>query len=278
LSKQDQVNVAETLRITEQSDPGQSLRDWYYRVLQRPEARYIARQVCWILKVQGQPAFYLSLRDLNDLPDLIKSLSLPEDHGNDYYNDLAVFVGSSSLIPVETCPGVSAPVLAVDQLFRFSLDAMFDHAYDHIVDKLKKKKGDLPKEEEDSRRNESKKKLKEIFHILAQSSDNFGDTYEGRALNYLAVRYAPVYEHYFLKCQYLPDAADDADPDRFYYLASVTVTPSPLTRVSVGKHIVDVIISYQNPKNSVIQKYFVRVDVSYMFPMIVNHYSPYIDR
>jgi hypothetical protein len=268
LSKQDQgIDVPERFRIAEQSEPGQSLRDWYYRVLRRPEARYIARQVSWILKVQGQPAYYLSLRDLNDLPDLIECLSLPEDHDDDYYKDLAVFVGSSSLTPVETCQGVLAPVLAVDQLFRFSLDAM----YNHIIERSKEKKGALY-----SLKPSEQNALKEIFYILAQSSDNFGDTDQGRALNYLAVRYAPVYEEYLLKCSLLPRAEDGAD--RAYYLVGVAATASPLTRVSVGKRIVDVIVSYQNQRNSVIQKYFVRVDVTYLFPMIVNHYGPYIDR
>lgn len=268
LSKQDQgIDVPERFRIAEQSEPGQSLRDWYYRVLRRPEARYIARQVSWILKVQGQPAYYLSLRDLNDLPDLIECLSLPEDHDDDYYKDLAVFVGSSSLTPVETCQGVLAPVLAVDQLFRFSLDAM----YNHIIERSKEKKGALY-----SLKPSEQNALKEIFYILAQSSDNFGDTDQGRALNYLAVRYAPVYEEYLLKCSLLPRAEDGAD--RAYYLVGVAATASPLTRVSVGKRIVDAIVSYQNQRNSVIQKYFVRVDVTYLFPMIVNHYGPYIDR
>jgi hypothetical protein len=268
LSKQDQgIDMPERFRITGQSEPAQSLRDWYYRVLRRPEARYIARQLSWILKVQGQPAYYLSLRDLNDLPDLIECLSLPEDHDDDYYKDLAVIVGLSALTPVETSRGVLAPVLAVDQLFRFSLDAM----YNHVIDKSREKHGELS-----NMKASEQNQLKEIFHILAQSSDNFGDTDEGRALNYLAVRYAPVYEEYLLKCRLLPHTVDGAD--RIYYLVGVTATPSRLTRASVGKHIIDVIVSYQNQKNSVVQKYFVRVDVTYLFPMIVNHYGPYIDR
>jgi Subtilase family/PatG C-terminal len=268
LSKQDEgIDMPTRFRITQQSDPGQSLRDWYYRVLRRPEARYIARQLSWILKVQGQPAYYLSLRDLNDLPDLIECLNLPEDHDDDYYKDLAVIVGSSSLTPVEKSPGVLAPVLVADQLFRFSLDAM----YNHIIDRSREKQGEFS-DMEATEQNE----LKEIFYILAQSSDNFGDTDQGRALNYLAVRYAPIYEEYLLKCRLLPRAVDGAD--RVYYLAGVTATPSRLTRVSVGKHIIDVIVSYQNQKNSVIQKYFIRVDVTYLFPMIVSHYGPYIDR
>jgi hypothetical protein len=268
LSKQDQgSDMPEKFRIAEQSEDSQSLRDWYYRVLRRPEARYIARKLSWILKVQGQPAYYLSLRDLNDLSDLIECLSLPEDHDDDYYNDLAVIVGSSSLTPVETCRGVLAPVLAVDQLFRFSLDAM----YGHIVARSEENNGALHK-----MKVSEQNALKEIFYILAQSSDNFGDTDGGRALNYLAVRYAPIYEEYLLKCTPLTPVKDGAD--RAFYLVGVTATASPLTRVSVGKRIVDVIVAYQNQKNSVVQKYSVRVDVTYLFPMIVNHYGPYIDR
>jgi hypothetical protein len=80
-----------------------------------------------------------------------------------------------------------------------------------------------------------------------------------------------------LKCQSL-SARSAAGVDRVYYLRGVAVAPSRLARASAGKHIVDVIFSYQNQTNSVVQKFFVRVDVSYQFPMIVTHYGPYIDR
>jgi hypothetical protein len=124
-----------------------------------------------------------------------------------------------------------------------------------------------------------KDSLKKIFSILAQSSDNYGNTDETRALNYLAVRYSPVYEAYLRSCRRLTDEeAVKAGADRAYYLFGVTAVQSLLTRPSVGKHIVDVILSYQNQKNAAIQKYFISVDVSHLFPMIVTHYGPYIGR
>jgi hypothetical protein len=134
--------VARTARIEEQR-PNESLRHYYHRFLsvrtadgRTLMARYVARQVCWVLKVEGQIAYYLSLRDLDDLPDLISCLKRaepgdhqqPEDDPEDYdqgenhkqeHHDLDLFVGASSLIGVGLCPGVTAPVLAVDQLCSF---------------------------------------------------------------------------------------------------------------------------------------------------------------
>ena len=91
----------------------QELRDWYRQVLKESHARYVARQLCWVLTIEGLPAYYLALRDLNDLIDLITCLSRPRDE------DLCLFVGSSSLAPVEALPGIRLPVLNVEQLSCF---------------------------------------------------------------------------------------------------------------------------------------------------------------
>ena len=72
--------------------PTEELRSWQCRVLSKKEARYVARQMYWILKIEGHPAYYLSLRDLHDLGDLIRCLGRSEKE------DLDLFVGSSSLI------------------------------------------------------------------------------------------------------------------------------------------------------------------------------------
>jgi hypothetical protein len=117
----------------------------------------------------------------------------------------------------------------------------------------------------------SKTDLFNFFSILAQSADNLGDTDETRARNYLAVRYKPVYEKFAENCM-------KNDPEWDWYLAGITAVPSRLSRLSVGKRIVDVVFSYQSRKTSSVQKYFVRVDVTHLFPFLVSHYLPYIDR
>ena len=50
---------------------------------------------------------------------------------------------------------------------------------------------------------------------------------------------------------------------------------SPL---SVTRKIVDVIFSYTNRNTDVIEKRFVRVDVTEEFPFLVTKLSPYYDR
>jgi PatG Domain len=88
------------------------LRSWYSKVLEGQQGRYVARLVSWILKVEGYPAYYLTLPDMADLDMLIKCLGQPED-------DLDLVVGYSYLVPTELCPGVSAPVLAVNRVSSF---------------------------------------------------------------------------------------------------------------------------------------------------------------
>ena len=84
------ARIGRTLKISEPKDFKISLCRWHYEVLKTPEARYIARQVCWVLTVERQPAYYLMLSDIHDLDSLIEYLNYDD-------NDLGLFVGSSSL-------------------------------------------------------------------------------------------------------------------------------------------------------------------------------------
>ena len=260
------------------------LRNWYYRVLKHREARYVARKVCWVLKVEGQVAYYLSLRDLEDLNDLIGCLKNPEpaptpppsgdDRRNrrvqtraarrsspaqrdrDYeqdqhrppYDDLDLFVGSSSLVSVEMCPGVSVPVLAVDQLVSFKKHEILSWCQ---APPPRGTTASTPAPDPDL-----------LFRMLIQSADNLGDKDEWRALNYLAVRYQPIYEKY-------------AEMAYNHDLTSVKVVTS---RLWGEKRIVDPVFAFRHKTTGVVRKFFVRVDVSYLFPMIASQLTEYFDR
>lgn len=230
-------------------DQGQNeeVRSWCYRVLSDPDhgrqARYVARQLCWILRVEGQPAYYITLRDLHDLDDLITCLGEPKG------GDLCLLVGSSSLIPVEACPGVTAPTLLVDYLCSFD-------------------QRNLLKGFDTSTPKPGAPTSKELFAKFVQSADNFGDTDELRALNYLAVRYAPLYD----LCR---DMLHDPTPGSNYVLHSFKVVRS---RLWGEKRIVDPVFAFRDTVTGDIRKYFVRVDVSHLFPMIANDIAEYFDR
>jgi hypothetical protein len=267
--------VARTSAIPAQS-PNESLRHYYHRVLSlktadgRLMARHVARQVCWILKVEGQIAYCLTLRDLDDLPDLISCLNRPEpgDHlqpGDDpedylngeghgqYHVDLDLFVGTSSLIPVDTSPGVTAPVLVADQFCSFKKREILGWcatASDATRARRRQAPAASPPDPE------------RLFRMLVQSADNLGDSDEWRALNYLAVRYKYIYQKY----------AEMADN---YALVGIKVLPSRLWK---DRRIVDPVFAFQNKTTAVVQKFFVRVDVTYLFPMIITQLSEYFDR
>ena len=49
-------------------------------------------------------------------------------------------------------------------------------------------------------------------------------------------------------------------------------------RLSGTRRIVNVIFSFTNRNTDVMQKYFVRVDVTEEFPFLVTRMSPYYDR
>jgi hypothetical protein len=102
----------------------------------------------------------------------------------------------------------------------------------------------------------------ELFDRIMQVTDNAGATDEHRALNYLAVRYPPIYAK----------AAEEFGRD--YSLTGVEVRPSPL---SSTRNIVDVIFSYTNRNTDFTEKFCVRVDVTEEFPYLVTKLSPYYD-
>jgi hypothetical protein len=104
---------------------------------------------------------------------------------------------------------------------------------------------------------------RELFDRIMLMTNNAGVADEHRALNYLAVRYPAIYAK--------TAEAFAANSS----LSAVDVRPSPL---SGTRKIVEVIFSYTNRATDVIDKFFVRVDVTEEFPYLVTKLSPYQDR
>jgi hypothetical protein len=289
------------------------LRRWVHRVLTDDEAkksglRYIARQMCWVLTVEKQLAYYLILRDWQDLDDLIACLGKPDEPEDeskgkqteiaqrternrrsrespkrqsasastkategsnkaldrDTY-DLTLVVGSSSLVPVEASPGVSAPILQVEQLCAYDEDQFIKWC-----DPLKPEEGGAVQSGATPTPEDI---FSSLFRRIVQTADNFGDSDDRRALNFLAVRYKPLYQLYARKV-----GGGDYDLD------SVRVIQSRLWR---DRRIVDPVFSFVVKKTGALEKYFVRVDVTCLFPFITHtlqldrsdHFVPnYFDR
>jgi Subtilase family/PatG C-terminal len=237
----------------------EELRTWQSRVLSKREARYLARQMYWILKIEGHPAYYLSLRDLHDLDELIRYL------GRSDRDDLDLFVGSSTLVDVDTFPGVSLPVLSVDQIESFTRD--------HFIGWLKTEANAPPKAlakraptPDAGQPPTYEQELDRLFDKLSQHADNRGDTDELRALNYLVARYKPLYELYAKIMMVRQQWSFD----------DVRVIRSRLSRGD--KRLLDTVFTFRHKPTGDVEQYFMRVDVSHLFPAVVHHIREYFQR
>lgn len=233
----------EFVQATGRSDlVGLTDRDALRSVLSKRENRYLVRQICWVFTIEGLDTYILKPNDPSDYDLLIESLrSAPRP------TDIDVIIGHRGPIaPQDMCKGLAVPIVMLDQLYSFDIDG-------HIKA--------LPKPEK-IESNKFKQAAEELLLRIMQMADNTGGTDEHRALNYLAVRYHEIY-----KRTAEAFAANSS-------LTSVAVRPSSLSSV---RKIFDVIFSFTNRQTDVVEKYFVRVDVTEEFPFLVTKMSPYYD-
>jgi hypothetical protein len=211
------------------------------RVLQ--ENRYLVKHLCWVMTVSGLETYLVAPRDPTDLNLLVETLRPSVRPG-----DVDLVVGMRGpLAPPEMCNGLVVPIVAFDQLYSFDRDSLI---------------ASIPRPEAipAERFGEA---AAEVFDRIMQMTDNAGATDEHRALNYLTVRYPAMY------------AAVADGHGRNLSLTAVDVRPSTLSGV---RSIVDVIFSFTNRATDVIEKQFLRVDVTEEFPFLVTKLSPYYDR
>ncbi len=215
----------------------------FYEVLSQRQNRYLARQLCWVLTVEGLETYLLQPRDPVDLELLIEAV-----RPTPRLLDVDVVIGMKGPIaPPEACNGLMIPIVAFDQVYSFDIDSLV---------------GSIPRPESITAE-QFTPAAEELFMRIMQMADNAGATDEHRALNYLAVRYPAIY------------ATAAEAYGRSSSLTSIQVRPSRLSSV---RKIVDVIFSFRNRNTDVEEKYFVRVDVTDAFPFLVTKVSPYYDR
>jgi hypothetical protein len=218
-------------------------RQAFQNVLSQRQNRYLTRQLCWVMTIEGLETYILTPRDPGDLDLLVDALR-PDPTPM----DLDIVIGMKGpMAPPELCNGLMVPILAFDQVYSFDHDALIKS---------------IPPPEKTSPE-EFAPAAAELFDRIMQLTDNAGGTDEHRALNYLAVRYPAIYakaaEEFALDCS----------------LTGVEVRPSPL---SGTRKVVEVIFSYTNRNTDVTEKFFVRVDVTEEFPFLVTKMSLYYDR
>lgn len=226
---------AETDKLTD--------RQALHKVLSERQNRYLARQLCWVLTIEGLETYILQPRDPMDLELLVEAIR-PEPSPV----DVDIVIGlRGPIAPPQMCNGLMVPIVVFDQIYSFDRDTLVQSipCPDGVDD------------------NQFGPAAEELLDRIMQMADNAGATDEHRALNYLAVRYPAIYA----------TAVDEFA--RNSSLTGVEVRPS---RLSGTRNIVDVIFSYTNRQTDITEKFFVRVDVTEQFPFLVTKLSPYYDR
>lgn len=213
------------------------------KVLSQRQNRYLARQLCWVMTIEGLETYLLAPRDPADLDLLVEALRPTPNP-----MDLDCVIGiKGPIAPPTMCNGLMVPIVVFDQIYSFDRDALIKA---------------IPKPEKTSAK-EFAPAAEELFDRIMQMTDNAGATDEHRALNYLAVRYQAIYAN-----------AADAFA-RNASLSAVDVQASPL---SGTRNVMDVIFTYTNRTTDVNEKFLVRVDLTEEFPYLVTKLSPYYDR
>jgi PatG Domain len=145
-------------------------------VLSERANRYLVRQLCWVLTIEGLETYMLQPRDLADFDLLVEALRPTPSP-----MDIDVVVGvRGPTVPPEMCNGLIVPLVAFDQIYSFDRDSLIGSI---------PRPETIPTEQEESFRSAAG----ELFDRIMQMADNAGATDEDRALNYLSVRYPAIY-------------------------------------------------------------------------------------
>jgi hypothetical protein len=222
---------------------GMTDRQAIHAVLSQRQNRYLVRQLCWILTIEGLETYILMPNDPADYDLLVEAIRPAPSPA-----DLDVVIGlRGPIASPEMCNGLMIPIVVFDQIYSFDRATLIQS---------------IPRPETISEE-QFTPAAEELFDRIMQLADNAGATDEHRALNYCAMRYPAIYatasEAYGRNCS----------------LTSVDVR---LSQLSSTRKIIEVIFCFTNRNTDVTEKYFVRVDVTEKFPFLVTKMSPYYDR
>jgi hypothetical protein len=152
---------------------GKTDQQTFHTVLCNRENRYLIRQLCWVLTIQGLETYLLHPRDPADVDLLVQAIRPAPSP-----NDIDVVIGMRGPIaPPEMCNGLMVPIVVFDQIYSFDR-----HALIMAIPK--------PEKTPDAQFGPA---AEELFNRIMLLTDNAGATDEHRALNYLAMRYPAIY-------------------------------------------------------------------------------------
>jgi hypothetical protein len=139
-------------------------RQAVYAVLSERQNRYLARQLCYVLTIEGLETYILQPRDPGDFDLLVEAIR-PAPRPTDV--DVVIGV-RGPIAPPEMCNGLMVPIVGFDQIYSFDIDALI---------------GAIPPPE-GMAADQFQPAAEELFMRIMQLADNAGATDEHRALHY----------------------------------------------------------------------------------------------
>src|SRR5271165_7074496 len=98
---------------------GRTDQQAFHQVLSQRENRYLARQRCWVLTIQGLETYILQPRDPADIDLLVGAI---EPHESPWISTVIGVRGP--IAPPDFCNGLMVPIVLFDQIYTFSRDAL----------------------------------------------------------------------------------------------------------------------------------------------------------
>jgi len=207
------------------------------------ENRYLAREVCWVLTIEGIEIYLLVPSEPSVLDQLVEAVK-PAARGV----DCDVVIGTRGpLAPANMCNGLVAPMVLTDQIYSFDVPSLIKS---------------IPKPAAMAEK-PFRAAADELFSKVQQLTDNVGEMDEHRALNYLAVRYPRIY---------------DLTTEKHAENCALTGVEARPSRLSGMRNLLDVVLSFTHRKTDVVEKYYARVDVTEKYPFLVSKLAPFYDR
>jgi PatG C-terminal len=205
--------------------------------------RYLARQLCYVFSIQGIETYILQPRDPTDYQLLTDTIGAAPTPG-----DVHVIVGTlGPQAPPTLCNGLGLRVVRLEHVSLFDAPS---------VARTMSKPANLDEEE-------FRSLAEDTTRQVVQIAGNEGASDEHRALNYLAVRYPTAYSK-------VAEARASG-----FSLSAIEVRRS---RLGATRMILSIILSFVGDETGVVEKYFVKVDVTEQFPFLVTPLAPYYDR
>lgn len=212
-------------------------------VLSKRENRYLVRELCWVLTIEGLDTYILKPRDPVDYDLLVEAIRPAPS-----LMDIDAVIGvRGPIAPPELCNGLMVPIVIFDQLYSFDRDALIKS---------------IPRPEQITAE-QFELAARQVLDTIMQLADNAGATDEHRALNYLALRYSEIY-HRAMK-QF----------DQNFALKEVETLSS---RLSGTRKIVGVIFTFSHRQTDFTEKFYCRVAVDRKFPYLVTSLLPFYNR